>query len=148
MLARTPLVPLSAAIIVTVFALSTTPAFASKWTVSLMTASRGEAHAEAPPSAPAGASAVCYSPTQQKVTVSWSAVAHASSYTIFKSTTSATTGFSTTASGVSTTSWTSATLTVGNYWFEVAAYVGTSWVSANSTATGESTISSSRCVQP
>ena len=49
---------------------------------------------------------------------------------------------------VTTTSWTSGTLSAANYWFEVAAYTGTNWIGTKSTATAESTISSSGCVQP
>ena len=79
------------------------------------------------------------------------AVTHATTYTVYDSTTSATGTYTSVASGVTTTSWTSGTLTAGtNYWFEVTVSVGSNWASAKSTATGESTINSTTpfCVQP
>jgi len=75
-------------------------------------------------------------------------VSRATTYTIYKSTTSATGTYSSLATGVTTTSYTTATLTSGNYWFEVVAYIGTNWVGTKSGATGESTISGSGCIQP
>jgi hypothetical protein len=90
------------------------------------------------------------SSTLQEVKVTWSAVTHATSYTIYDSTTSSSSGYASEATGQTGTSWTSGTLTAANYWFEVAAYVGTKWVSVNSAATGETTIKTSgtKCTQP
>ena len=120
--------------------------------VSLAASSKGEAQSQTLPSAPAGPSAACAAPTTSKtITVTWSSVIHASSYSIYDSTSSATGTYSLLASGVSGTSWTSGTLTAGkNYWFEATALVGSNWTSAKSSATGESTINSSNpfCVQP
>jgi hypothetical protein len=147
-LAPTPLAPLSAAVLVTAFLLTVTPASASNWKPPLRTGSTGEAQAQVKPSAPSGVSAACVSSSQQKVSVSWSTVAHATGYAIYESTTSASSGYSSVATGQTGTSWTSGTLSAANYWFEVAANVGTNWASTNSAATGESTISTSKCTQP
>ena len=147
-MARTPLAPLSAAIIVAALLGMVVPAAASNWTLSLKTGSTAEAQAQTGPAAPIGVSDVCVSSSQQEVTVSWSAVAHAATYTIYKSTTTSTGSYSSTATGVTTTTWTSGTLTTGNYYFKVAAYVGSKWLGAQSAATAESTIATNSCVQP
>jgi len=124
---------------------------ATNWVVHLATGSKGEAHALTLPSAPGSPAASCAAPTTAKtITVTWSAVTHATGYTIYDSTTSATGSYS--QIGTSTTSpWTSSTLTSGtNYWFEVVANIGSNWSSVKSSATGESTINSSSpyCAQP
>ena len=98
-MAPTPLAPLPAATLVAVLLISVALASASNWALSLKTASTAEAHAQAAPLAPTGVSAACVSPTQQKVTVTWSAVAHAATYAIYKSTTLAG-SYSSTATGV------------------------------------------------
>jgi len=120
-------------------------ASASTWVPTLASASHGEANAQAQPSAPTGVSAACTSPTLKTIKVTWSAVTHATSYSIYKSTTSATSGYSLAASGVTGTAWTSATLSNATYWFEVGVSIGTNWVSPNSTATASHTISISGC---
>ncbi len=145
---RTPASVLAA--IVSVVLMAATPASSSTWTVGLKTGSAGEAVAQPAPVAPSGASASCYSTTQQKITVTWTAVTHATSYTILDSTTSAAGTYTATATGQTGTTWTSATLGSANYWFKVEAYVGSNWVSTTSTATGETTISNGypKCQQP
>lgn len=124
---------------------------ASTWTVALA-AGTGEAHSEAVPVAPSTVTATCTSPTSaKKITVTWSAVAKATSYSVYESTTSATGTYSLVASGLTGTSWPSSTLTSGkNYWFEVVTLLGTHWSSAYSGPSGESTINngSPYCVQP
>jgi len=125
---------------------------AGNWVVHVAAGSKGEAHAQALPSAPTGVSATCAAPTISKtIKVSWTAVTHATNYAVYDSTTSATGPYSSIASGVATTSWTSGTLTTGtNYWFEVTVNFGSNWVSAKSSATGESTINGVNpfCIQP
>lgn len=125
---------------------------ATNWIVTLHTASSGEGRSQASPSAPTGVAAACNAPTTAKtIKVTWTAVVHATTYTIYDSTTSATGTYSAIATGVTTTSWTSSTLTSGtNYWFEVTASIGSNWTSAKSSASGESTINSLSpfCVQP
>jgi hypothetical protein len=141
------LAPPSAAALLVALVLATSPAAASNWLVSLRTGNSGEAQAQSAPSTPTGVAAACVSPSLKQVKVSWTAVARASSYTILKSPTLAGT-YTSTAGGVTGTSWTSGTLSNGNVYFKMEAFVGTLWVSAQSVATGESTISSSGCVQP
>ncbi len=120
-------------------------ALASTWTIALHSGSAGESEGSTKPAAPTGVTASCVSSTQQKVTVTWSAVAHASTYTVYDSTTSSSSGYSVIASGVTTSSWTSGTLSTGSYWFEVVAVVGSNWASAKSAATAQRTIASSSC---
>lgn len=125
---------------------------ATSWLVTLHTGSSGETHSQVLPSAPTGATAACSAPTTAKtIKVSWTAVSHATTYSVYDSTTSATGTYSLLAGGVSATSWTSGTLTAGtHYWFEVSAAIGSNWSSAKSSATAESTINSSNpfCTQP
>lgn len=122
--------------------------WASSWVVKVAPGGSGEATALGAPAAPSGVAAACTSSTMKTVNVTWSAVTHATSYSLYQSTTSASGTYSVAASGVAGTSWTSSKLASGNYWFEVAAFVGTNWLSVKSSATGESTISGSGCVQP
>jgi hypothetical protein len=61
-------------------------AAATAWVVTLHVGSKGEAHSQAAPSAPTSPTATCVASTQT-VKVAWTAVAHAASYTIYKSTT-------------------------------------------------------------
>jgi hypothetical protein len=123
-------------------------AWASNWVPTLHASSAGQAQARGVPAAPTGATAACTSSSAKTVKVSWTAVTRATTYTVYDTTTSATGTYSPVATGVTTTSWTSGTLSAANYWFEVAAYTGTNWIGTKSTATAESTISSSGCVQP
>ena len=124
----------------------------TNWVVQLAAGSTGEAQAEALPAAPAGPAASCNAPLiSTAINVTWSAVTHATTYSVYDSTTSATGTYSLIASGVATTSWTSATLTSGTrYWFEVVANVGSNWSSVKSAATGSSLINllPSFCTQP
>ena len=125
---------------------------ATNWVVHLATGSSGESQSRAVPAAPTGVAAACAAPTTSKtIRVTWSAVTHATTYSVYDATTSASGTYTLAASGVATTSWTSGTLTVGtNYWYEVTALIGTNWVSVKSSASGESTINSANpyCIQP
>jgi hypothetical protein len=120
----------------------------TKWVPTLHAGSTGEAKVQGAPAAPTGAAAACTSSSGMTIKVSWSAVTKATNYSVYEATTSASGTFSLVASGVSAASWTSATLSAGNYWFKVTAYIGTNWLGTKSSATGESTISSTGCVQP
>jgi len=125
---------------------------AGNWVVHAAAVTSGEAHAQALPSAPTGVSAACPAPTTSKtIKVSWSAVTHATNYSVYDSTTAATGPYGSIATGVAGTSWTSGSLTTGtNYWFEVSVNFGSNWASARSSATGESTINGANpfCIQP
>jgi hypothetical protein len=150
-LAYTPLAPLSAGVLVAALLASALPAAGSNWAISLAAGAKAEAQAQGAPAAPTGISDVCVSPSGRTVTVSWNAVTDASTYSIFKSTTTSAGTYTSAATGVTTASWTSGTLTAGNYWFKVEAYVGTKWVSAQSAATpSETTIATTgtECQQP
>jgi hypothetical protein len=146
----TLLVVLVVGIALTLASASGTAWAATSWVVHETTGT-GEAHAQALPAAPASPAATCAAPTTAKtVKVTWTAVTHATGYTIYDSTTSATGTYA--SIGTATTSpWTSGALTVGtNYWFEVVANIGSNWSSVKSSATSESTIDSASpyCVQP
>ncbi len=151
---RSPLLVILGAttLVLSSWALSQAAWAATNWVVHLAAGSKGEAKAQALPTAPTGATATCAAPTTAKtIKVTWTAVTHATNYTIYQSTTSATTGFASVATGVTTTSWTSGTLTAGSkYWFEVATKIGTNWLGPASTATGSSTINAANpfCSQP
>jgi hypothetical protein len=141
------------AVVLTVIVLGQVPSVgASNWSVVLETGSRGEAESMTA-SPPASVAASCVSPSGYTIDISWSAVTHASSYTVYQSkTTSSSPGTYTSAkTGVTGTSWTTGTLATGyNYWYEVVSVYSTPWTSAKSTASGETTISSSspECKQP
>ena len=124
--------------------MSAPAAAAGLWHLALAAGSHGEAHSQAGPSAPANPAAVC-SGLGLSIKVSWSAVTHASTYTVYQSTSTATGPYSAVASGVTTTSWTSGVLSTGSYWYEVAATVGTTWTSAKSAATAQRTITAVLC---
>jgi hypothetical protein len=117
----------------------------ANWGVGLTGASSGEAKGRSAPAAPTGAASACTSPLATTVVVSWNPVATATSYTMWKSTTSATSGYTVAATGVSGSPWTSGSLATGTYWFEVSAVAGTSWTSANSGATAQRTIVLATC---
>lgn len=122
------------------------PADAAGWAPGLVQGSRGEARSATLPSAPAKLGASCVSATAQQVSVTWTASARATTYSVYQSNTSATTGFSVTATGITAISWTSAsTLAAGNYWFKVVATTGTKWAGAQSGATSQRTIASGSC---
>jgi hypothetical protein len=148
-MAPTPLVPLSAAIVAAALLISAAPASASNWVPVLKTGSSGEAQAQAAPAAPGGVSAACVSSSGKTVTISWSAVAHAASYTVWEATSSSG-PYTAAKQNLAATSWTTGTLTVGNYWFEVTDYLGSKWQSGYSAPTVEITIASTtpECKQP
>jgi fibronectin type 3 domain-containing protein len=118
---------------------------ATTWTVALAASSKGEAKSQALPAAPAPTS-TCASPASgRKVTVTWTAITHATNYGVYQATTSAT-GTYTLVATVTTATWTSAALAAGNYWYEVVTNIGTTpWASAKSAATAERTTTSSTC---
>lgn len=94
------------------------------------------ARAGTAPQPPSGVTAVCGTGLlADTITVSWNAVAEATSYSIYQSTTSASSGYTLAASGVTATSWTSPGLGTATYYYEVTAVTGTYWQSADSSAT-------------
>ena len=119
--------------------LPATTAAATTWSVAVGAGSSGESHADVAPAAPTGIAASCVTLTT-KITVSWNAVAHATSYTVQMSTTSSSSGYSPVATGLAGSPWTSGSLAAATYWFEVVGYVGANWASAASAASGSHTI--------
>lgn len=115
----------------------------SNWTLTAGSGSAGEGQAQPVPAAPS-ASASCYLLALQ-ITVSWSAVTHAGSYSVYESTKSSSGPFTVAASGLTTTSWTSPALATGTYWFEVTATLGTSWTTSASAATAPHTVTLALC---
>jgi hypothetical protein len=114
------------------------------WTVHVATVNSGEAQAQAIPAAPAPTSACASPATGRKVTVTWTAITHATNYGVYQSTTSAT-GTYTLQATVTTPTWTSAALAAGHYWYEVVTNIGTNWASAKSAATAQRTTTSTTC---
>jgi hypothetical protein len=99
--------------------------------------------AQALPSAPT-ATATCSTPASgRKIVVSWAAIAHATNYGVYQSTTAG--GTYTLQTTVTTTSWTTAVLAANTYFYEVVANIGTNWASLKSTATAKRTITSTTC---
>lgn len=115
-------------------------AWASAWSTSVSGGSGGQSTAQPAPAAPAAPAATCVSSLGNTVTVTWTAVAHATSYTVLQATTSAS-GPYTVVATLATTSWTSGALASGSYWFQITATIGTNWTSPASTATTKRTIS-------
>lgn len=117
---------------------------APSWTVQLAANSKAQATAQAVPSPPGSVTSTC-SLVALQVTVTWTAVAHAASYTVYQSTTGANGTYSVVATGVATTSWTSPVLVLGTYFYEVTATIGSNWVTARSAASNGHTITLVLC---
>lgn len=113
------------------------------WTVGLRSGSTGEAQSSSP-AAPANVASKCAS--SSTVTVTWDAVPHAASYTVYESSTSASSGYAQAATEITATTWTSGTLKKSkSYWFELTATVGSHWVSADSSDTGPRVLGTNSC---
>lgn len=131
--------PVAAAIVAGILLAAVPVDATTHWTVTPGPSSPSEAKATTKPAAPTSISASCVSSSKKKVTVTWSAVANASSYTVFDTDASTTTPVAT----VATTSWTSGTLATGTYKYKVSANFGANWAGTKSTATSKVTINSS-----
>jgi hypothetical protein len=130
---------LAAAIAFSAIVLGEAPPALADWSVPLGASTDAVAQSSGPPATPTGVTATCVT-LESEVTVTWTAVPSATSYTVYDSTTSASSGYAVIASDVTGTSWTSGDLAIGTYWFEVAAYTGVNWASQASAATTESVI--------
>lgn len=124
--------------------LSAGAAAASNWTLSALSGGTAEAAAQGPPAPPAGVSATCTSSTATTVAIGWTGVPHASSYTVYDSTTGLSGSYAAIAGPVTGTSYTTSTLAAGTYWFAVAAYIG-SWGSGQSAGSGPRVIAAAAC---
>lgn len=115
-------------------------AASTNWSVHA-TASGGEGQSRGLPGAPGSAGATCAGTLlNPKAVVTWSAVAAATSYVVYESTTSSSSGFAGVASGVSGLTWTSGNLGTGSYWFRVAASIGSNWTGAQSASSPQITV--------
>lgn len=125
-------------------------AAASNWVVPLASSSRAQAQAQPIPGPPTALTPSCVSSTGTTVKLTWNAVTLATTYTIYRSSTSSTSGFSATASGVTGTAWTSSTLSAATYWWRISVTTGTNWTSAQSASTTSTTIrtSGTKCTVP
>lgn len=135
---------LSVAVIATVTTGIGPPASASVWAVGVQAGSKAQARAGTAPATPASVTATCTSPSSNTVSLGWAAVTHATSYKVYRSTTTAGGTYSLQTT-VTVTAWTTGALANGNYWFKVSALVGASWVSTQSSATTQRTISGTTC---
>lgn len=140
---RVTSVVLGATLAVASQAIDAGPARGSNWVVPLGGGSKGQAAALGVPTAPT-ATATC-SLIALQITVSWTAVAHASKYDVYVSTTGAAGAYTIAASGVVGTSWVSPILLLGTYYYKVTATVGTTWTTALSAPTVGHTITIAIC---
>jgi hypothetical protein len=112
------------------------PNASAAWAVSIQAGSTGNAVSTGAPVAPATVAANCTNLLiSNQMTVTWTGVAHATSYTVYVATAAATGPYSVTAT-VSASPWTSPALASNFYWFEVVANVGPNWPSPFSAASG------------
>lgn len=123
-------------------------AHASGWTVATTARPSGLAQS-LDPQPPAAVTASCPAPSSDRsIIVSWSPADHATSYVVYRSTTSATSGFGEVATGITTTTWTDTALKKGTYWYTVAAVAGSpTWISPMSDPSAGRTIGTTpRCL--
>jgi hypothetical protein len=135
------------AVLVTFGAIGAPHANAGTWNVVAATDATGLAHSLAP-QPPDTVTATCTAPlTDRNIDVSWTAVNPATSYVVYRSTTSATDGFTAIATGITSTTWTDSALKKATYWYAVATVVGApTWISPMSGPTAARTIGTTpRC---
>jgi hypothetical protein len=115
---------------------------ATYWRVSVAGSASAEGRALTP-TPPGDVSASCSTTTKAAVTLTWSAIPDASTYTIYESKTG---GAYTAVASTSATTWTSGTLKKrSTYSFEVATTIGATWLSAPSTPTTALDIHGKHC---
>ena len=115
-------------------------ASASNWLNHLAAASKGQARAQTVPTAPTGMTASCPVPTTAVIKLAWTAVKHATTYSVYQSTTSATSGFVEVKAGLTTPTWTTAILSAAMYWYKATVIFGNNWASLQSTVANRATI--------
>jgi hypothetical protein len=116
---------------------------ATSWLVGRGGLNGGAGKADPLPAAPGNVNATCVSLVGWSIKVSWNAVPHASSYTVYRSTSSSSSGFSVYGTvGGGTTSYTDANFSVlTSYWYRITATVGTNWTGPQSASTPQRSIS-------
>jgi fibronectin type 3 domain-containing protein len=117
---------------------------ASAWAVALQSGSAAQAQAQPVPDPPSTVTATCTSTVGNTIVVSWSAVAHAASYSIFQST--SVNGTYTLGKTATTSPSTTNALVLGTFFFKVTATVGANWVSARSVASNSRTVAAISCL--
>lgn len=122
---------------------SQTALAATSWLVGRGGTNGGAGRAETLPAAPGAVNATCVSLLGWSISVTWSQVPHASSYTIYRSTSSSSSGFSVYDTvGGGTTNYTDANFSVlTSYWYRITATVGTNWTGPQSASTPKRSIS-------
>jgi hypothetical protein len=111
---------------------------ASAWAASLQSGSKGLAQAQPLPNPPSPITATCSGLVGNAIIVSWPAVAHAASYTVYQATTA--NGQYTVVTTVSASPATAGGLALGTFFYKVTATVGATWVSAQSAASNSRNI--------
>jgi len=121
---------------------------AGAWNVVVAANATGLAQSVAP-QPPATVTATCTAPlTDRSITVSWTDASHATSYVVYRSTTSSTDGFTAVATDITSTTWTDTALKKATYWYAVATVTGSSaWISPMSNPTAARQITTTpRCL--
>ncbi len=132
------------AVLAAVDASAATSAQASAWAASLQSGSTAQAQAQPVPNPPSTVTATCTSTIGNTIIVSWSAVAHAATYSIFQST--SLNGTYTLGKTATSSPSTTNALLLGTFFFKVTATVGINWVSAMSVASNSRTIAAIACL--
>jgi hypothetical protein len=116
---------------------------ATNWTVPPGGTRGGTGRAEPLPAAPGSPNAACVSLVGWTIRVTWNAVPHTSTYTIYRSTSSTSSGFSVYATvGGGTTSYSDSNFSVlTSYWYRITATVGANWTGPQSASTPKRSIS-------
>jgi hypothetical protein len=116
---------------------------ASAWPASLASGSAAQAQAQPAPSPPSTVTATCTSTTGNTLIISWPAVAHATTYSIYQA--RSLNGTYTLTSTVAASPVTTGSLVAGTYFYKVSTTIGANWVSAQSAASNSRTITPTTC---
>jgi fibronectin type 3 domain-containing protein len=137
-------VAVSTALAVLVAVDATAAASASAWPTALQAGSSAQARAQPVPSPPSTVTATCTSTLGNTIIVSWTAVAHAASYTVWQATSA--NGTYTFTKNAATSPTTTPALLVGTFFFKVTVTIGDNWLSAMSVASDSRTIAAVACL--
>lgn len=138
------IVAVSTALAVLVAVDATAAASASAWPTALQAGSSAQARAQPVPSPPSTVTATCTSTLGNTIIVSWTAVAHAASYTVWQATSA--NGTYTFTKNAATSPTTTPALLVGTFFFKVTVTIGDNWLSAMSVASDSRTIAAVACL--
>ncbi len=124
--------PVALAVVAGILFAGTPVDASSGWPAALGAGSGSEAAAGTRPGAPAAPVASCVARAKATIHITWSAVPHATGYTVLAFPTGTLTG--TTEATITATTWTSV-FAAGTYRFEVLASAGNNWASPASSPT-------------